>query len=63
MKATMYSGYGSTYTMGEGVDSMAFDYAELPKEKLQEIKKLEEQLGIVLIAFDSKYLKHPETKS
>ncbi|WP_269746705.1 hypothetical protein [Pontibacillus chungwhensis] len=39
---------------------MDFDYANLPKEKLQELKKLEEELDVVLIAFDSKYLDQPE---
>ncbi|WP_256438022.1 hypothetical protein [Pontibacillus sp. ALD_SL1] len=39
---------------------MDFDYANLPKEKLQELKKLEEELDVVLIAFDSKYLDQSE---
>ncbi len=34
---------------------MAFDYAELPKEKLQRLKELEDQLNVVLIAYDMKY--------
>jgi hypothetical protein len=34
---------------------MAFDYAELPSEKLSKIKELEKQMNVVLIAFDSKY--------
>lgn len=34
---------------------MAFDYAELPKEKLQKVKELETQLSVVLIAYDAKY--------
>lgn len=34
---------------------MTFDYAELPSEKVKQIKELENQLNVVLIAFDSKY--------
>lgn len=34
---------------------MAFDYAELPKEQLQRLKELEDQLNVVLIAYDMKY--------
>ena len=34
---------------------MSYDYAQLPKEQLQKVKELEEQLNVTLIAFDSKY--------
>ncbi|CDQ19598.1 hypothetical protein SAMN05192559_104177 [Halobacillus karajensis] len=34
---------------------MACDYAKLPKEQLNRVKELEEQLKVVLIAYDSKY--------
>ncbi|WP_226579093.1 hypothetical protein [Halobacillus litoralis] len=41
---------------GKEFIEMPFDYAELPKDQLKRITELEEQLNVVLIAYDSKYI-------